>query len=493
MNKVNAMIAGWGSANDSLKQIPIILDGLEAGVYVFDVESNKILLQNRAAFKFFGNLIGKHCWEVFHPNQKTPCKICSLETNNPSPSGEPEPLVWEFQNEKSGKWYQIYERPSKWIDGKAVRISTSFDITGRKKAETELRIAKEQAEAATALKDEFVSLVAHDLRSPFASITGMLRILESDEENPLNNGQRSLLQRALASGERLLVMIEKLLNLGRLNTGSIVPRKAFFEARLAVATAVADLAHLAKEKGVKIIYDIPADMRLYADYDLFIEVIVNLLSNSIKFCRKGDSVSIYADGARPGVIAVRDTGVGISQAALPNLFKSEVPTTTRGTAGEVGTGLGLPFCYGIMQANGGSLEVESRLGEGTVFYVALPQALPKALLLEGSEGVRREVGAALAAIGAQVKTSGAKDVHSELKKGATHLLLIGPSIGLSQSARIVSELKNDPDTAHIPVIALVPNGDTDTRDKALTIGANDVVSFASGGETLSAAFRKYFD
>jgi signal transduction histidine kinase len=401
-------------------------------------------------------------------------------------------MVWEFKNDKDGKWYQIYERQTKWIDGKPARISTSFDITGRKKAEEGLRIAKEQAEAATALKDEFVSLVAHDLRSPFASITGMLRILESDDENPLNDSQRSLLQRALASGERLLVMIEKLLNLSRLQTGSIVPKKAFFEAKLAVATAVSDLAHLAKEKGVKIIYDIPGEMRLYADYDLFIEVIVNLLSNAIKFCRKGDSVTINAAGERPGAIAVRDTGVGISQTTLRNLFKSEVPTTTRGTAGEVGTGLGLPFCHEILRAHGGSIEVESKQGEGTVFYIVLPQALPRVLILEDSEDVRREVGATLAALGALVETSGVKDLAAGLRKGDVHLLLIGPSVSLRQSAHIVSELKNDPDTAHIPVIALVHSGGAQARKAALATGANDVISFPSGGEELSIVFRKYF-
>jgi PAS domain S-box-containing protein len=436
MTKLNVADVSLDASNGSLERLPIILDGLEAGVYVFDVESNKILYQNRAAENFFGDIIGKHCWEVFHPGQKTPCKVCSLETGHSSENDDSEVMVWEFKNKKDGRWYQMYERPTKWIDGKPARISTSFDITGRKKAEAELRVAKEQAEAATALKDEFVSLVAHDLRSPFASITGMLRILESDEENPLNNVQRNLLQRALSSGERLLVMIEKLLNLSRLQTGAIVPKKAFFEAKMAVATAVADLSHLAREKGVKLTYDIPSDLRLYADYDLFIEVIVNLLSNSIKFCRRGDSITIYTPDGRLGVIAVRDTGVGISQGAIPNLFKSDIPTTTRGTAGEVGTGLGLPFCHSIMVANGGSLEVESKPGAGTVFYVVLPQAHPKALILENTEDVR-EVIAALTALGVQALKGGPKDVTAALKKMGAHLLLIGPSVGLSQSTQIV--------------------------------------------------------
>ena len=491
MTKLNVAGMSLDISNGSLERLPIILDGLEAGVYVFDVESSKILYQNRAADNFFGDIIGKHCWEVFHPDQKSPCKACSLESSHTSKNDDPEVMVWEFKNKKDGRWYQMYERPTKWVDGKPARISTSFDITGRKKAEAELRVAKERAEAATALKDEFVSLVAHDLRSPFASITGMLRILESDEENPLNDAQRNLLARALASGERLLVMIEKLLNLSRLQTGAIVPRKAFFEAKMAVATAVADLAHLAREKGVKIIYDIPGDLRLYADYDLFIEVIVNLLSNAIKFCRKGDSITIYAPDDRPGAIAVRDTGVGISQGAIPNLFKSEVPTTTRGTAGEVGTGLGLPFCHSIMLANGGSLEVESKLGEGTVFYVVLPEARPKALILEDSEDVR-EVIAALSALGVQALKGGSKDVVSGLKKMGAHLLLIGPSIGLSQSTQIVAELKNDPESANMPIIALIPKGDSGTRKKALEIGANDVIQFPSGAEELSSVFRTYF-
>jgi PAS domain S-box-containing protein len=491
MAKLNLTDIALDAPNGLREQLPNILDGLEAGVYVFDVESNKILYQNRAADNFFGNIIGKHCWELFHPGQKTPCKACSLEASHSQNNDGAEVMVWEFENEKDGRWYQMYERPTTWIGGKPARISTSFDITGRKKAEEGLRVAKEQAEAATALKDEFVSLVAHDLRSPFASITGMLRILESDEENPLNDTQRNLLQRALASGERLLVMIEKLLNLSRLQTGAIVPRKAFFEAKMAVATAVADLSHLAREKGVKINYDIPGGLRLYADYDLFIEVIINLLSNAIKFCRKGDSIAIYSPDDRPGVIAVRDTGVGISQGAIPNLFKSEVPTTTRGTAGEVGTGLGLPFCHSIMLANGGSLEVESTSGEGTVFYVVLPQAHPKALILEGREDVR-EVTAALTALGVQAFTGDPKDVTAAMKKRGAHLLLIGPSIGLGQSTQIVFGLKSDPETVNIPIIALVPKGDSGTRKKALEIGANEAVQFPSGGEELSSVFRKYF-
>lgn len=489
----NFDVTGAGQeANASLERLPIILDGLEAGVYVFDAESNKILYQNRAAHNFYGNLIGRRCWEVFHPNQKNPCKTCSLEAKQSLKGDEPEVMVWEFKNKKDSKWYQIYERSIKWVDGRPARISTSFDITGRKKAEAELKVAKERAEAATALKDKFVSLVAHDLRSPFSSIMGMLRILESDDENPLNAGQRNLLERALNSGERLMAMVEKLLNLGRLQTGKIVPKKTFFEARMAVATAVSDLAHLAKEKGVRIIHEIPENLKLHADFDLIVEVIVNLLSNAIKFCRKGDSVTICAPAERPGVIAVRDTGVGISETALPNLFKSEVPTTTRGTAGEVGTGLGLPFCHEIMLASGGTLEVESKPGEGTVFYIALPQVTPKALILEDSGDVRESLSAALAALGALVKTAGAGDsIH--IKNEEAHLVVIGPSSGLSQTAHIVSELKNDPDTANIPVITLVPGGDAETRKKALTIGANDVISLPSSGEALSLVFRKYFD
>lgn len=492
MKNFDVMGAGW-EANASMERLPIILDGLEAGVYVFDVESNKILYQNRAAQNFYGDLIGKHCWEVFHPNQKSPCKVCSLEASQSFKSDGPEVMVWEFKNKKDAKWYQICERSIKWVDGSPARISTSFDITGRKKAEAELKVAKERAEAATALKDKFVSMVAHDLRSPFASITGMLRILESDDENPLNDSQRSLLQRALTSGERLLAMIEKLLNLGRLQTGKIVPKKTFFEARMAVATAVSDLAHLAKEKGVRIVYEIPESLKLYADFDLLVEVIVNLLSNAIKFCRKGDSVTIYVPGGRPGVIAVRDTGVGVSETILPNLFKSEVPTTTRGTAGEVGTGLGLPFCHEIMLASGGTLDVESKLGEGTVFYVALPQVTPKALILEDSEDVRENVSATLESLGVQALTGGVKGLASHIKSEEAHLIVIGPSVGPGQSAHIVSELKNDPDTANIPVITLVPNGDAERHKKAMTIGANDVISFPSRGEALSLVFKKYFD
>ena len=146
-----------------------------------------------------------------------------------------------------------------------------------------------------------------------------------------------------------------------------------------------------------------------------------------------------------------------------------------------------------MLASGGTLEVESKLGEGTVFYVVLPQVTPRALILEDSEDIRKNVSATLAALGVQALTGGVKDLAPHIKSEEAHLIVIGPSAGHGQSAHIVSELKNDPDTANIPVITLISDGDAETRKRAMTTGANDVISFPSSGEALSLVFRKYFD
>ncbi len=123
----------------------------------------------------------------------------------------------------------------------------------------------------------------------------------------------------------------------------------------------------------------------------------------------------------------------------------------------------------------------------------MPQVTPKALILENSEDVLKNVSATLKSLGVQALTGGVKGLGSHIKSEEAHLIVIGPSVGPGQSAHIVSELKNDPDTASIPVITLVPNGDAERHKKAMTTGANDVISFPSRGEALSLVFKKYFD
>lgn len=239
-------------------------------------------------------------------------------------------------------------------------------------ANQQLRAAKEQAEQANELKDKFISLVAHDLRSPWSGIISALEFISTDDEYPLHEEHLEIVQRLIQIGKSSVQMIGDVLNVSRLKTGKITVKPEKINARQLIENVLNQLNYLARQKGVELLNDVPEQSWLFADPALYGEVIQNLTSNAIKFCRKGDQVRFYVPDNRPTTIAVSDTGVGIPPENLPKLFKIEEKTTTTGTAGEKGTGFGLPFSQDIMRAHNGQITVDSVVGKGTTFFVALP-------------------------------------------------------------------------------------------------------------------------
>ncbi|MDH5508860.1 MAG: sensor histidine kinase, partial [Nitrospinota bacterium] len=241
------------------------------------------------------------------------------------------------------------------------------------KRTVELTQAKEQAEQATELKDKFVGMVSHDLRAPIGSLINMIKLLKLENpDTPTIAINEEIVTRVLASSERLLRLVDNILNISRLSSGKIgVSRKPTDMWHLA-NSHILDLEFLAMDKGVTIVNDMPHDFVISVDPDLFGEVLANLLSNAIKFCHKGDTVTFFRPDIQQGVVAVRDTGTGIDYRLLQDIFRIDMRLTTPGTAGEVGTGLGLAYCHEIISAHGGVIRAESKPGDGSVFYVELP-------------------------------------------------------------------------------------------------------------------------
>ncbi len=239
-------------------------------------------------------------------------------------------------------------------------------------ANTKLQEAKEQAEQANALKDKFVSLVAHDLRSPLAGIITALDYLSTDNETPLNEDHQEIVEKLIRIGKSLVQMIEDVLNISRLKTGKITPKCERLSGHAIVEGVLHNLGHLAKQKGVALCNEVPEDAQWLADPVLLGEVILNLTSNGIKFCVKGEHVRFYQPAPERGILAVADNGRGMPPDLPSKLFRIEEKTSMPGTAGEVGTGFGLPFSQDIMRAHGGEITVESELGKGSTFYLRLP-------------------------------------------------------------------------------------------------------------------------
>jgi len=239
-------------------------------------------------------------------------------------------------------------------------------------AKSQAEAAREKAESATALKDKFVSLVAHDIRSPFSSILVMAQTMEEKADPPLPPEQKEMASAIQSRGRQLLRMIEDLLNMNRIQTGKIVPKVERVEL-WPLVEEVFLLKALAQEKGVAMVNNIPQDFHVWADRQLTFEVLQNLVSNAIKFCSSGQTITVEIPKGEKRRVAVTDNGKGVDPLLLPNLFDPTVKTTAPGTAGERGTGMGLPLCHEIMAAMGGKISVESQRGKGSTFTLEFPK------------------------------------------------------------------------------------------------------------------------
>ncbi|MBI5814453.1 MAG: PAS domain S-box protein [Nitrospinae bacterium] len=349
------------------------------------------------------------------------------------------------------------------------------DMSPHKRAEEELRNAKEMAEEATRLKDKFVSLVSHDLRAPLSSVMSYLKLVMDDNES-LTSENASMLGRTVAICGGMVNMIDRLLNISRLQTGAIRLRPRFLDARSVAAHALESVSPLAEQKGVELRNEVARGTRLYGDFEMLAEVAQNLVSNAVKFCRKGDTVTVFNPPGRPCSLAVKDTGVGVNPALLPDIFRHEVKTTTPGTAGEPGTGLGLPFCRDIMEAHGGTLEVESVPGAGSVFTLTLPVVRPLLLVVDDNQTDREIIKSHLLGLNVDViEADGAAEGLKTAAARAPHIVIIDILMPGQDGMSLLAAMKDNPATSPIPVIVVTSDSQLETREEAFRKGAGDFV------------------
>ncbi|SHH71723.1 ATP-binding protein [Desulfofustis glycolicus] len=354
-----------------------MVESIDGIIYVADFDTHEILYANTYLKKLFGfNPIGRKCWQFIHASGDGPCSFC-VNNHLLGEDGEPTgPYQWEYQNPFNKRWYNAKDLAIRWSNGKYVKLEIAIDITEQKQLQHFLQEARRQAEIAQNMRSRFVALVAHDLKSPFYSITQMLkRILE--RETFSSEVHRQFLENIVTNGHRMLQMIDDLLSMDRFESAEVKLERTFFNATDMAAEVITNFNHLASEKSLHLINLLPLDCPVYADKYLYFVVLNNLLSNAIKFSQPGGTIEIcQPDRSRPMIVAVRDYGKGMSPDYVENLFKVDVKTSSRGTIGEPGSGLGLLFCQDILKAHGGTLEVNSQLGSGSVFSVVVPECCP---------------------------------------------------------------------------------------------------------------------
>ncbi len=247
-----------------------------------------------------------------------------------------------------------------------------------RKTVSELEEQRVQAERASKLKSEFLANMSHELRTPLNGIIGFSELLADGKGGELNGRQGRFLQNILLSSRHLLSLINDLLDLAKIEAGRLEFKPEVASADRLVREVVDSLQSLADSKGIFLSCEIVGDDDLYTDPARFKQVIYNYLSNAIKFTpeRGNVTVRVSPDSEERVRVEVSDTGIGISEQNLGRLFQDFEQLDSGPSKRYAGTGLGLALVRKLAEQQGGRVEVDSTLGEGSRFSAILPRALP---------------------------------------------------------------------------------------------------------------------
>jgi cell cycle sensor histidine kinase DivJ len=255
-------------------------------------------------------------------------------------------------------------------------VAVLRDVSERKAQERAIEIARAESERANAAKSRFLAIMSHELRTPLNAIIGFSDMLanESLELDPARKLEYAKLIND--SGKHLLSVVNGILDMSKMETGNfeIVPEP--FAPAPAISSCCDILALKAQDTGVALTTRIAGGLpELNADRRAFSQILINLVSNAIKFTPRGGRVTVAArcDGGHLAV-AVEDTGVGIGAEDLPRLGEAFFQTRASYDRKHDGTGLGLSIVKGLVHLHGGDMDIASRLGEGTRVTVRLPLA-----------------------------------------------------------------------------------------------------------------------
>ncbi len=467
---------------ETQEQLNCITSSAHDPILLLD-QNGQVIFWNPAATQTFGysaeEMLGQEVFILLPPSDFKNKLIASFQSFRQTGQGRMVGQIYEFTAcRKNGELFPVaasispIRRPEGWHT-----VVIPRDITKRHEEEIALRRAKEEAEQATRMKDQFVSLVAHDLRGPFTSILGFLELLENDKKDPLSKRHKGFVRWMLESSQKMVEMIDEILNISRLKTGKIIPKAKFINAHFLGEVLIGQIRPMAEKKGIRLENNVAVHCRLYADPDLFGEVLRNLLSNAVKFCRPGGYINLYCLEESPTTLAVQDNGVGIAKKRLAKLFSLEEKNSTVGTAGEHGTGFGLPFSMDLMKAHGGTLTVTSKENEGSTFFAYLPEVMPQVLVVDDDADFRQLLLLRLQPERVAIREAGSSLSALQLVASQPfHIIIADVQMPGMDGFELLKELRNHPETHDIPIILVTGDDSIPTRERAFQLGANDFIT-----------------
>jgi PAS domain S-box-containing protein len=360
-----------------LRLLARTLDSVDECVSICDPD-DRLLFVNRAFLRTYGyeerNLMGENISIIRSPLNS------SEVTDGILPGTMAGGWRGELWNRKrDGADFLVMLNTAAVIGGNGrveATVGVARDITERKRAEAELTRTRDDAESANKVKSEFLAMMSHEIRTPMNGMIGMTGLLLDTQLTP---EQRDYAETVRKSGDALLTVINDILDFSKIEAGKLLIECFPFDLRLVIEEVNEMLAPKAEEHDLELVLEYPSSLprHFIGDAGRIRQVVTNLVGNAIKFTPRG-SVRVTVDCVGQDTqtaqmrVAVQDTGVGIPQEKLALLFAKFSQVDSSITRRYGGTGLGLAIAKQLIELMGGSVGVESRLGEGSEFSFTLP-------------------------------------------------------------------------------------------------------------------------
>jgi PAS domain S-box-containing protein len=401
-------------------------------------------------------------------------------------------------------------------------VGLAEDITEQRAAEQQIRQANEtlerrviertaalseansELERAARLKDEFLANMSHELRTPLNTILTLTEAVTEGVYGSLSQRQHHALDAVTESGQHLLALINDILDLTKIESGKVELVSEPVEVEELCAASLRMIQQLAHTKQLRLRSSIDPHVDLVAaDPRRLKQILVNMLSNAVKFTPEGGCVSLEVSGDHDAEVVrftVEDTGIGIDAADIPRLFKPFVQLDSRLSRRHEGTGLGLVLVAHLAELHGGGVSVVSTPGQGSRFTLTLPwrtyaehalaasaparaavgpgaHETPLVLLAEDNELVRHTTADYLKAHGYDVRAAhnGAEAVamSQELRP---EIILMDIHMPVMDGLEAIRQIRADLALAAIPIIALTALAMVGDRERCLAVGSNDYLS-----------------
>lgn len=363
-------------SNERFKQVA---DNIGVAFYLYDIETNKIVYANKAYEEYFSN------FEDVYKNPDAFSDIVHWE--------DKEELLKDVENQRLGikpldREFRVFSKDNKIKymhvngffvkdnDGKVIRTGGVVqDITAQKIAEQRLEIALEEAKESNRLKINFLATVSHELRSPLNTIIGFSDVLIQQILGDLNLKQKDAVEIISRAGDHLLALINEILDYSRLEFKEFRLNEEKVDLQYLVAEVCNQfyVAAATKKINLEFEYDSLLNLRyVYIDPLRIKQILINIINNAIKFTEFG-GVKVYLKISSDNFeIRVKDTGVGISEEYLPNIFKEFSQFDTSYSRKFEGTGLGLSIVKKIVDKMNADITVTSEINKGTCFKIIFP-------------------------------------------------------------------------------------------------------------------------